>query len=341
MERVMRKTARNPLVLDHDDRRVTAAKEAERRFFRHYGLETETRYVPLERYGIRVRAVETGTGTPLVMVPGNTGDGFPFIPLIARLANHRIIVINRPGGGLSDGMNHGETDFRRLAVDTITAVFDSFGIEKAPVVAHSMGGHWSLWFAIEKPERLEALILPGVPGNVLDTRPPFALRLASLPGLNRLLFRMISSGPEEKALRSLQFMGHSAENLKKLPAELAECYFRFQRLPFYGISSLSLMETANGLFGAKKAAHITGEELRGVKAGVLLIWGENDPFGKTGTGRRIAELLPKGSFREMPGGGHLPWLDDPDFVAERIHEFLAAASGANGPGGAEEPDDGD
>jgi pimeloyl-ACP methyl ester carboxylesterase len=332
--------------LHDDDPRVIAARNAEARFFDHYGLCTKTQFVHLEQYGLRVRCVECGEGAPIVIVPGNTGDGFPFIPLAARLArgdssfirgcrtepcmappeNYRLIIINRPGGGLSDGMNHGETDFRALAIDTITAVFDYYHLEKAPVIAHSMGGHWSLWFALERPERLSALVLPGVPGNVLDTAPPFVLRLASIPGLNRLLFRAITAKPETQALKSLEFMGHAPEKLKQLPEHLAKCYFYFERLPWHEISSLSLMETANGLFGAKKAAHISAEELRRIRTPVLLLWGENDPFGNIASGRRMAELLSRGEFRAMPGAGHLPWLDDPDFCAQRIREFLAGTA---------------
>jgi hypothetical protein len=51
----------------------------------------------LPRHGIRVRISETGEGDPVVIVPGNTGDGFPFIPLLPHLRGRRVITINRPG----------------------------------------------------------------------------------------------------------------------------------------------------------------------------------------------------------------------------------------------------
>lgn len=311
------------MVLHDDDPRVVAARSAEARFYGHYGLKPSGRYVFLEQYGIRVRLVETGAGAPVVIVPGNTGDGFPFLPLIAGLKNRRVIVINRPGGGLSDGMDHREVDFRKFAVDTIAAVFDFLEIEKAPIIAHSMGGHWSLWFALDRPARVESLILPGVPGNILDTCPPFLLRLASVPALGRLLFPFITPKTIEKSMRSLLFMGHSKDVLDMLPEQLAECYFYFQQLPYYRVSSLSLMEKANRLSGSRPEVRITADELRAVRCRVLMLWGANDPFGKTAAGRKIAELLPRGEFREMPGGGHLPWLDGPEECAELVLDFLA------------------
>lgn len=32
--------------------------------------------------GLRVRLTEVGSGPPVLVVPGNTGDGFPFAPLL-------------------------------------------------------------------------------------------------------------------------------------------------------------------------------------------------------------------------------------------------------------------
>jgi len=57
-----------------------------------------------------LEVTEVGKGDPIVMVPGNTGDAFPLIPLIAELRGKRIIAINRHGGGLSEGMNHSKVD---------------------------------------------------------------------------------------------------------------------------------------------------------------------------------------------------------------------------------------
>jgi pimeloyl-ACP methyl ester carboxylesterase len=309
------------LVLRNDDGRVRAARKAEEEFFGCYHIKPAVHYILLEGYNIHVRCAEIGAGEPVVIVPGNTGDGFPFIPLIPELRDKRIIIINRPGGGLSDGMNHRGVDIRAFARETIVTVLDFFRIERASIIAHSIGGHWSLWFAMDEPDRVDSLALLGVPGNILTTCPPFLLRLASVPKFNRLPFSFIT--PKTKTLRSLMFMGHSEEKLNLLPGHLAECYFYFQKLPFYGISSLSLMEKFNCLSGSRPELRIGEGELKSIGKRVLLIWGAKDPFGKVETGRRIAQLLPRGEFYELPGGGHLPWLDDPGKCGELILRFLS------------------
>jgi pimeloyl-ACP methyl ester carboxylesterase len=159
-------------------------------------------------------------------------------------------------------MDHTTIGFRDLARYTLSAVLDSLGIDRVPIVAHSMGGHWSQWFAMDRPDRVTALALLGVPGNVLTTQPPPALRLASVRGLNRLAVRATIPRKTEDALNGLGFLGHSAETLKRLPAAMGECYFTFDRLPNYQMSTRTLMQVTNRLRGSNPRIRITEAELR-------------------------------------------------------------------------------
>ena len=130
-----------PLTLDDNDPRVTSAEAAEKQLYDFYGISYVVRYILLPRHGIKVRITETGEGDPVVIVPGNTGDSFPFVSLLPHLHGRRIVIINRPGGGLSEGMDHTTVDFHDFAVETLTNVFDALGLDRAPIIAHSMGGH--------------------------------------------------------------------------------------------------------------------------------------------------------------------------------------------------------
>jgi pimeloyl-ACP methyl ester carboxylesterase len=248
-------------------------------------------------------------------MPGNTGDVFPLIPLIAELKGRRVIAINRPGGGLSEGMDHRKVDLRRFEVDMISAVLDTFGLDSAPIVAHSIGAHFSLWMAMDEPERVTALVLPGSPGNIMGAGPPFPLRLLAVPVLNSLLFKLVMPKDPSKSLRGLGFMGHSAETLAALPKAMSECYYYFQKLPHYKISSLSLMESA--------VKRLNEDDLKHVCQPVMLLWGENDPFGTVDIGQQIANALPLSEFHSVPGG-HLPWLDDPAEAGRLILKFLSS-----------------
>jgi 2-hydroxy-6-oxonona-2,4-dienedioate hydrolase len=306
------------LTLDEHDPRVIAARDAEEQLFACYGLKARTRFVLLPRLGIRVRVNEFGTGEPVLMVPGNTGDAFPLTPLLPELQARRIIMVNRPGGGMSEGMDHRTVgDFRKFAVETLNTVLDAFELESVPIVAHSMGGHWSLWLALDRPERVTALTLLGVPGNLIRTGPPLALRLLSVPGLNRLLFRIVL----------LTVRRHSSETSTSVSAAIAACNYHFQRLPHYRISTLSLMERTNRLRGPRPEITLSAEQLKRIQQPTMFLWGTNDPFGSIETGRHIAQLLPDAEFHAIQGVGHLPWLSNLAECGHLIRDFLANHAG--------------
>jgi len=313
------------LTLEDTDPRVVAALNAEQRLFAFYGMETKTHFVRLTRSGIRMRITETGTGEPVLIVPGNTGDVFPFASLMAELQNRRIIAVNRPGGGMSEGMDHRKVDLREFAVEMLTSVLDTFSLDRAPIIAHSIGGHWSLWLALDRPERVTSLTLLGVPGNLLSTCPPFALRLLSLPVLNRLLLGLLTPGNPKQSLKGLSFLGHSPETIARLPKAMADCYYHFQKLPHYQISILSLMERVNRLSGARPEVRLSADQLKRVQQPTMLLWGTNDPFGSIEIGRQISKILPSSNFHAIQGGGHLPWLDNPAECGRLTLDFLSVA----------------
>ena len=301
------------LTLDEHDPRVIAARDAEERLFACYGLKARTRFVLLPRLGIRVRVNEFGTGEPVLIVPGNTGDAFPFTPLLPELQGRRIITVNRPGGGLSDGMDHHTIPFRELAVETLSAVLDDLALPRVPLIGHSIGGHWSIWFALERPERVTSLTLLGVPGNLLTTCPPLALRLLSVRGLNRLLFGIVM----------LAVKRYRPEASTSASEAMAACRYYFQQLPHYRISTLSLMERVNRLRGSRPEIRLNEEQLKQVRQPTMFLWGTKDPFGSIETGRHIAHILPHSEFHAIQGAGHLPWLSNLAECGHLIRDFLA------------------
>jgi 2-hydroxy-6-oxonona-2,4-dienedioate hydrolase len=303
------------LTLDDNDPRVIAAADAEQRLFDHYGIIAKTHYVTLPALGIKVRVSEIGSGDPVVIVPGNTGDVFPLASLLAELKGRRIIAINRPGGGLSEGMDHTTVDIRSFAVNTLAAVFNAFKLNNTDVIAHSMGAHWSLWLAMDRPELVKSLTLLGNPGNVMDGKLPLLLRLISKPPLNKFFFKLLIPKDKSKSLNMLKTVGHSSETLSSLPKALGDCYFYFGLLPHYLVSFISLVENV--------APKIDEQQLAEVKQPTLFLLGTKDTFASVETGRRIAAAIPHCEFRTIEKVGHLPWLESPAECGKLILDFLS------------------
>src|SRR5258708_19627400 len=95
-----------------------------------------------------------------------------------------MIALDRPGCGLSDGFDYSSVDdIRGHAVTFLGAVLDALGLDRARIVANSMGGLWSLWLALDRPERVSSLALLGCPALAAVTSAPAALRIISPLGL--------------------------------------------------------------------------------------------------------------------------------------------------------------
>ncbi|CAN5760944.1 alpha/beta hydrolase [soil metagenome] len=311
----------NVLRTDRSAPQVIAAEQAERRLFEHYGLIYSERIVRMDDPPIRLRVLEVGSGPPVLMVPGGSGEAFTYAPLVAKLAGRRLIIVNRPGGGLSDGVDYGRIDMRRLAVTTLTAILDAFALERVPVVANSMGGLWTLWAAMEHPERISAMVQLGCPALILGTSAPPPMRLLSLPVVNRLLLTVTLPASVEQARKSLGMIGCSEETRRTLPDAFPEAMVHMFNLPVRRAAWLSLMRTVLRPLGANRRYQLEPNDLSGIEHPTQFIWGDNDVFGGVDIGRQAESVMPTATLRVI-AGSHIPWVDNPDECASLTNAVL-------------------
>jgi pimeloyl-ACP methyl ester carboxylesterase len=234
--------------------------------------------------------------------------------LLAELKGRRIFAINRPGGGLSEGMDYTTVDIRKFAVATLAAVIDAFKLTNVDIVAHSIGGHWSLWLAMDRPELVRSLTLLGNPGNVMKGKLPPVMRLLIRWPFNRVLARIVKGSDTNKKPTLLKLMGSSKETINSLPAVLGAAYFYFRRLPHYLISLISLLQNA--------APKIDARQLCQVKQPARLLLGDKDTFATVATGESIAAAMPNCRLCVINDAGHLPWLEQPVECGNLIKDFF-------------------
>ncbi len=302
------------LTLSHNDPKVINARNAENDLLKHYNLEAKEHFIALPESNFRVRVLEIGEGKPLVIVPGNTGDAFVLASLIAELKGRKIFAINRPGGGLSEGMDHNSVNIREFAHQTLDFIVESLGLKNVDIVAHSMGAHWSTLFAMEHPDKVKKLALLGNPGNIMGGKPPLAIRILGTPPFSKLAMRFMIPKRKKDALKTLTIMGHSKEFVATLPDELANAYFNFQHLPHYIISSTSLLQNM--------IPEIKADELIKLQQHTALFLGTKDNFLTQEKGQKMVAAMPNGQFYSILNSGHLPWLENPELTGKMILNFF-------------------
>src|SRR3954452_22517791 len=217
-------------------------ESAERRLFKVYWLEAESRVLELQDPHMQARVMEIGEGAPVVLVHGGGGVGATWAPLMSRMSGVRLVVVDRPGFGLSDGFDYRGVPLRRHAVAFLESVLDALDIERAAFVGNSMGGLWSFWLALDRPERVSTLAQLGSTALILDTRAPLPMRLLSVPGLNRIMLAEEKAGPEQ-ARKFLVRLGHDPAVIEgRLPEEYFEMLSASQQLPDYAKAWLTLVQ---------------------------------------------------------------------------------------------------
>ncbi len=307
--------------INHNDPVSQAALDAEQRYFDHYGLDYQSHMIKMSEPDLNLRVLEVGKGPPLLMVPGGAGDAFIFAPIMAQLSDWRMIAINRPGAGLSDGVDHRQVDVRQLAVNTIRSVADAFDLHRVPIIGNSMGGLWSFWYTLAFPKRVSSMVQMGCPALALNTSAPFFMRLVGVPGINRFVAPQMQPKNIEKTLDGLRFQGSSQENIDRMPRAAANVAYHMYQLPTYLETWKSLVGAVATISGANPRYQLRAEELQQVKQPVQFIWGDNDVFGNLDVARQATSIMPNAQLHEMPTG-HLPFLDRPEETGAVIREFL-------------------
>lgn len=289
--------------------------EAQDRMLDRHAVDARSRFVDVPSTGDRAHALVAGDGPPVVMLNGIGTPGAMWAPLMAAIDGFRLLAVDLPGYGLTDARERPADDLRRGAVRFLDEVLDGLGLDRPAYIANSMGSLWASWLALDRPERVAAMVHVGCPAVVLDTSAPLPMRLLSVPLLGRLLTRLQPPSP-----RQVEQLGRMV-NEHPFPPELVDLLVATERLPGFRRTFLSTLNTLLRLRGNRPETRLTGEQLAAIDRPTLLVWGEEDPFGAPEVGERMVEIMPDAELHVV-GGGHAPWLTQSGRIGPLIARFL-------------------
>ena len=308
---------------------TTAFEAAERRLFAACRVQVAARRVRLADPPLAVRVLETGEGPPLLLVHGSGTSASTWAPLMPQLAGHRLIAPDLPGFGLSDALDYGGRSLREHAVAQLSSLLDALELERVPIVGTSLGAMWALCLAVDAPERVTAVAVLAVPAVALPGMrgDPFFTAL-STPGVRHVVAR-IGSPSAAATRRSMAWgaMGRRAAELA--PDGFFATIHEGMRQPGFRTAMLSHMWLAMRSGRPRPENFLSDAELRDIAAPVLMILGDEDPYGSPEIGRRATALMRDAELEVIPGR-HVPFLDDTERCAVLIGE-LPGRAGASAP----------
>ncbi len=123
--------------------------------------------------GETIHVADEGAGPAIVMIHGLGGNLLNFdYALAGRLsADHRVVLIDRPGSGYSVRPDDAPANLRAQAA-TIAAVMRQLGLSRPLVVGHSLGGAVALTLALEHPDCVGGLVLLAPLTHAMNEVPP-------------------------------------------------------------------------------------------------------------------------------------------------------------------------
>lgn len=277
--------------------------------------------------GAAVHVIATGTGTSVVFIHGSGSPALFWLPVLRELETVRAIAVDRPGFGLSDPVHPAGT-LRETAVGWMDRLLDSLKLPSAILVGHSMGGLWSLRFALARPERVTGLALVGVP-SLPGTQAPLPFRLMGTPGVGALISRQRET---PRSVRQFATMVGEGDTIGTHP-DMLDLLVAVGNDPVAGralreeiralISPVALLSRT----GFRQRARMTEADLRGIAVPTLLVGGDHDPVGAGDVARRTQSLIPHAELQLLTGG-HVPWLGEPKQVATILADWVQRVAGA-------------
>jgi 3-oxoadipate enol-lactonase len=184
----------------------------------------------------------------------------------------------------------------RFAEDAL-ALLDHLGIERAAIVAQSMGGWTALELALRWPDRVRALVMSGTSGS-----------LAPPAGAER-------SGGAERDLFARGIHPAGGERMAREQPELHHLYRQIAS----STGDWDREDVRRALHGLRTR---TPEEVAGVAQPLLAIAGEEDIVASPAHVERLAATVPNGAYRPVPRAGHSPYFERADAFNRLVLDFL-------------------
>jgi pimeloyl-ACP methyl ester carboxylesterase len=255
-----------------------------------------------------------GSGPPLVLVHGLGGaaaNWTELAPLLAR--RHRLLIPDLPGHGGSSALPavSGLEPF----ADRVALLAEREGMAPATVIGHSLGGTIVLRLALRHPQHVAALVLAAAAGlSVGNVWGRNLLSVFSVVRPGRIAARNRRWVARSTLLRRLVFGFVSVADPPGLTEEAVE-----------GFLAAQLLHTDIGSAWQALRADDPRQELEGISAPALVLWGAEDVQLPLDDAFEYTRRL-RARLRVIPGCGHLLIGERPDACDRAIAEFLGDGS---------------
>ncbi|GAD56689.1 alpha/beta fold hydrolase [Limimaricola cinnabarinus] len=262
--------------------------------------------------GVWLHYLDEGEGLPLLCLPGLSRDGADFDHVAPHLPGLRLIRPDYRGRGLSDWADPASYTVRQEARDVL-ALMAHLGLARAAILGTSRGGLIAMALAATVKERLIGVALNDIGPEIAP---------AGLETIKGYLGLPPAQATWEEAA---QFRARTWTGFEEVPQArwLAEVRAHYDQTP-QGLTlryDPALRDAVLG--GAVQPAPDLWPLFEALSPlPVALIRGANSELLTAKTAEKMRRRNPGMIFAEVPGRGHVPFLDEPEALAA-LNDWLA------------------
>jgi pimeloyl-ACP methyl ester carboxylesterase len=271
-----------------------------------------TRIVLSDGTGLNV--LDSGQGTPVVLVHGLPGSGYDWRETADALnaLGLRAIAYDRVGYGHSDARESGAYTPESNAAELV-GLLDAMDLRDATVVGWSYGGATAMSASMGRPERIRRLVLVGTAGpDSEDAQPPDPSALIRFLYSDAVLEWRTAIPPLSVAL--MKALSNAAYNGGPQPDwwldGLRANFSRWDTLITYREEMLGLTAESVQAFDPSR-----------IEIPTLLLHGDEDGLAPVAIARYLATAIPNAKLLEYSGGSHMLPVTQAREIAEEIAAF--------------------
>jgi pimeloyl-ACP methyl ester carboxylesterase len=267
--------------------------------------------------GVRTRVLEAGSpeAPALVLVHGLFTSHRSFEDVIEPLsARFHVIAPDLPGFGESEKPSPARYAYGVEAhAEAVADLIAAFGVGRASVLGHGMGGAVALTLAADHRELVQRLVLEDTLAH--PHRQSFKARLPLVPVLGGLVFKQLYG----RAIFRSFFGDEMYAEGSGPPLERIDWHYGIFNTP-------SARESAHAVMRATVDTRAVTARLPRIMAPTLIIWGCDDRIYPVQSAHRLAREIP-GAKLEIMDAAHVPHEERPREFLSVLTEFLEGKRG--------------
>jgi len=263
--------------------------------------------------GTRLIYDDEGRGKPVLCLAGLTRNARDFDHVAPHLDGVRLIRMDYRGRGRSDWPGPATYTLAQEGADAL-ALLDHLGLEHAVILGTSRGGLIAMALAATAKDRLSGVFLndigPVISESGLDKIKAYLGRDPVYATLAEMTAAMPAAYPEFEDVPTTRWAAEVAARNMETPEGLKNLYDNRLREAVLGDGAQPVPDLWP-LFDA----------LEGLPLGLLR--GANSDLLSAGSAAEMCRRRPDMIYAEVPGRGHVPFLDEPVSLTT-LHAFIEA-----------------